>query len=315
MLLDEVGDIPADLQVKLLRVIEHRAVTPVGDARPRPTDIRIIAATNRPLDELMATGQFREDLFFRLSVFPIHIPPLRDRREDIPALAEHFLRQSRLADIADARLSDELLDELRSRPWVGNIRELRNAIEHAAIVARGRAIRREHLPAATVRADETPAPAGSQLQGWLAEWTRREVQTPAHPTRRRLALRAAPRAGRAAGPQGRPGTVPAQPRRGGRDAGHSPGHPPAEAAEIRHRVERLGLNPSEYERTSPAIGRENRILKKTISSTANLRAPAGRIMLRSKSRYYDFQKHNTSEARDQTFTWRRVPCDIAEGLH
>ena len=106
VLLDEVGDIPPDLQVKLLRAIEHREVTPVGDARPRPTDIRVIAATNRPLAELMAAGQFREDLFFRLSVFPIHIPPLRERREDIPALAEHFLRQSRLPDVADTRLAD-----------------------------------------------------------------------------------------------------------------------------------------------------------------------------------------------------------------
>ncbi len=181
MLLDEVGDIPPDLQVKLLRVIEHRAVTPVGDARPRPTDIRVIAATNRPLDELMAAGQFREDLFFRLSVFPIHIPPLRDRREDIPALAEHFLRQSRLAGIADAGLSDALLDELQSRAWVGNIRELRNAIEHAAIVARGQVIRPEHLPAATVRVEEKPAPATPDLPGWLADWARREVHTPRTP--------------------------------------------------------------------------------------------------------------------------------------
>ncbi len=94
MLLDEAGDIPANLQVKLLRAIEHREVTPVGDARPRPTDIRVIAATNRPLADLMASGQFREDLFFRLSVFQIHIPPLRERPEDIPALAEHFLRSA-----------------------------------------------------------------------------------------------------------------------------------------------------------------------------------------------------------------------------
>ena len=149
MLLDEVGDIPPNLQVKLLRAIEHREVTPVGDARPRPTDIRVIAATNRPLADLMATGQFREDLFFRLSVFQIHIPPLRDRREDIPALVEHFLRQSRLPDVADPHLTEEVLDELRSRPWAGNVRELRNAIEHAAIVARGRTIRPEHLPPAS----------------------------------------------------------------------------------------------------------------------------------------------------------------------
>ena len=178
MLLDEVGDIPTDLQVKLLRVLEHRAVTPVGDARPRPTDIRLIAATNRPLDRLMAAGRFREDLFFRLSVFPIHIAPLRERREDIPALAEHFLGRSRPAGIADLRLGDELLAELRSRPWIGNIRELRNAIEHAAIVARGQLIRPEHLPPAMVRAEELPISSGVDLPGWLVEWARREIQSP-----------------------------------------------------------------------------------------------------------------------------------------
>ena len=133
VLLDEVGDIPAVMQVKILRAIEHREVTPVGDARPRPTDIRVVAATNRPLGELMATGQFREDLFFRLSVFPIHLPPLRERRDDIPALAEHFLKQTRLPNIAESPLSKDVLEELYSRPWVGNVRELRNAIEHAAI--------------------------------------------------------------------------------------------------------------------------------------------------------------------------------------
>jgi two-component system nitrogen regulation response regulator GlnG len=175
VLLDEIGDVPPALQVKLLRTIEHREVTPVGDARPRPTDIRVIAATNRPLGELMAAGQFREDLFFRLSVFPIHIPPLRDRREDIPALAEHFLRQSRLPNIADARLTEEVLDELRARPWTGNIRELRNAIEHAAIVARGRTIRPEHLPAAPANAPSMPATIGPSLRGQLAEWARQEA--------------------------------------------------------------------------------------------------------------------------------------------
>ena len=179
VMLDEVGDIAMDLQVKLLRVIENREVTPVGDARPRPTNIRLIAATNRPLEELMASGQFREDLFFRLSVFPIHIPPLRDRREDIPALAEYFLRSYRTAEHAEVRLSTEVLDELRLRSWVGNIRELRNVIEHAAIVARGRAIRCEDLPPALARAEETPT-AGTQFSDWLADWTRSEIQAPSH---------------------------------------------------------------------------------------------------------------------------------------
>ena len=182
MLLDEVGDIPLSLQVKLLRAIEHREVTPVGDARPRPTDIRVIAATNRPLAELMATGQFREDLFFRLSVFQIHIPPLRDRREDIPALAEHFLRQSHLSDDGEVRLADDALAELSSRPWPGNVRELRNTIEHATILARGRTIRPEHLPAAGAQ------PAGASLSVYdeicklLSDWARREVSKGNAPT-------------------------------------------------------------------------------------------------------------------------------------
>jgi two-component system nitrogen regulation response regulator GlnG len=183
VLLDEVGDIPLSLQVKLLRVIEHREFTPVGDARPRPTDIRVIAATNRPLPQLMATGQFREDLFFRLGVFQIQVPPLRDRREDIPALAEHFLRQSHPADDVDVRLSEDVLDELRARPWPGNIRELRNTIEHATIVARGRTIRPEHLPAAPTspaavsESTSTSASASGHdaIREHLAEWARREA--------------------------------------------------------------------------------------------------------------------------------------------
>jgi two-component system nitrogen regulation response regulator GlnG len=176
VLLDEIGDVPPSLQVKLLRVLEHREVTPVGDARPRPTDIRIIAATNRLLAEMMAAGQFREDLFYRLSVFPIHLPPLRDRREDIPALAEHFLRQSRLPDVADPPLTREVLDELRTRQWAGNIRELRNAIEHAAIVSRGRTIRPEHLPAPSANPVGTVASAAGDIGPQLAKWARREAE-------------------------------------------------------------------------------------------------------------------------------------------
>jgi two-component system nitrogen regulation response regulator GlnG len=173
VLLDEAGDIPLPLQVKLLRAIEHREVTPVGDARPRPTDIRVIAATNRPMADLLASGQFREDLFFRLSVFPIHLPPLRDRRDDIPLLAEHFLGQFRVPGAGDSRLSPEVLEALRARHWSGNVRELRNAIEHAAIVARGRSIRPEHLPSGT---SPTPPTIGQDLQEQATRWARQEAR-------------------------------------------------------------------------------------------------------------------------------------------
>jgi len=176
VLLDEVGDIPTLLQVKLLRTLEHREVTPVGDATPRPTNIRLIAATNRPLAELMATGQFRDDLFYRLSVFPIHLPPLRDRPDDIPLLAEHFLKQAHLPNVADG-LSSEVLAELRARPWPGNVRELRNAIEHAAIVARGRPIRVEHLPAPFPGSTSARPPVARTIQEQATLWAREETRT------------------------------------------------------------------------------------------------------------------------------------------
>jgi two-component system nitrogen regulation response regulator GlnG len=177
VLLDEVGDIPPALQVKLLRAIEHREVTPVGDARPRSTNIRVIAATNRVLGELMASGQFREDLYFRLSVFPIHLPPLRERREDIPSLAAHFLMQARLPDVVDAHLSGDVLEALQARPWVGNVRELRNAIEHAAIVARGRPIRPEHLPPAATDIAAGGPPEMREIRERISRWTGREIRT------------------------------------------------------------------------------------------------------------------------------------------
>ncbi len=181
VLLDEVGDIPLPLQVKLLRAIEHREVTPVGEARARPTDIRVIAATNRPLADLMASGQFREDLFFRLGVFQIQIPPLRDRREDIPALAEHFLRRSHLPRIAETPLAPEVISALRSRPWKGNIRELRNTIEHAAIVARGQPIRPEHLPTVPGPAADPPSAQGVEeaIARWSSQFPRASGTSPA----------------------------------------------------------------------------------------------------------------------------------------
>jgi len=183
VLLDEIGDVPLELQVKLLRAIERLEVTPVGDARPRPIDLRVIAATNRPLEERIAAGQFREDLYFRLSVFPIRIPPLRERLEDLPALAEHFLRRSRISDTGAGRLSEEVLEALHSRAWPGNVRELRNAVEHAAIVARGQPIRPEHLPPPPKTSTSGPGGASESPEAALASrldaWARRAATQPA----------------------------------------------------------------------------------------------------------------------------------------
>ncbi|WP_435010615.1 sigma-54-dependent transcriptional regulator [Tundrisphaera lichenicola] len=179
VLLDEVGDIPLNLQVKLLRAIEHREVTPVGDARPRPTDIRLVAATNQPLDDLMKSGQFRQDLYFRLSVFRIEVPPLRDRRGDIPLLADHFLNRSRFSSGNRTEITDEAVEELDSRPWAGNVRELRNAIEHAAVISRGQPIRPEHLP--TIGLGTENSTRGSSAEGLreqCAAWASREGSIP-----------------------------------------------------------------------------------------------------------------------------------------
>jgi two-component system nitrogen regulation response regulator GlnG len=124
----------------------------------------------------MAAGQFREDLFFRLSVFQIRVPPLRDRREDIPALAEHFLRHLHPSDAPGVRLSAAALAELRGRPWAGNVRELRNTVEHAAIVARSGTIGPEHLPPASAGVPAPERAPGASVQEALAHWARRQLQ-------------------------------------------------------------------------------------------------------------------------------------------
>ncbi|MBW3542323.1 MAG: sigma-54 dependent transcriptional regulator, partial [Planctomycetes bacterium] len=131
---DEIGDVSVLTQTKLLRVLETRSITPVGSNQPQNTDFRLVAATNRPLEEMVAAGSFREDLLYRLNVFRIEMPPLRERREDIPLLGRHFL--SRIDRLGKATLSDEALEELSCRPWHGNVRELRNAIEYAVITTR-----------------------------------------------------------------------------------------------------------------------------------------------------------------------------------
>lgn len=171
VLLDEIGDVPLGVQVKLLRALEQREILPVGDTRPRAVKIRVLAATNRSLVDLIAAGQFREDLYFRLGVFHIHLPPLRERREDIAILAQHFLRQIVPAQgLRELSLADDAVRELESRDWRGNVRELRNAVEHGALVARGGAVRAEHLPAAESFAPPSSAAPGDLARRHIAEW-------------------------------------------------------------------------------------------------------------------------------------------------
>jgi formate hydrogenlyase transcriptional activator len=133
--LDEVGELPAETQVALLRVLQEHEFERVGGTRSIQTDVRVIAATNRDLKEAIATGVFRSDLFYRLNVFPIEIPPLRNRREDIPLLVEYFIdRFARKAGKNIKGVNKKTLDKLQSYPWPGNIRELQNVIERSMIV-------------------------------------------------------------------------------------------------------------------------------------------------------------------------------------
>ena len=143
LFLDEVSDLSPSLQAKLLRVLEHGELTPLGADEPVKTEFRVIAASQHDLKQLVKSGDFRQDLYYRLCTFEILIPPLRERRDDIPLLARHFAHQ--FGD-ASAQLDQETLAELQRRDWQGNVRELRNAIEHALVVARRGAVLPTHLP-------------------------------------------------------------------------------------------------------------------------------------------------------------------------
>jgi len=137
-LLDEVGEMSLPMQAKLLRVIQEREVTRVGGDAPVPVDVRLISATNRDLIERIREGAFREDLYYRLNVIHLTLPPLRERREDIPLLADHFLGQfAEKHGKAVKGFSPEAMDQLIRAPWPGNVRELANAVERAVVLARG----------------------------------------------------------------------------------------------------------------------------------------------------------------------------------
>jgi two-component system nitrogen regulation response regulator GlnG len=145
LFLDEIGDMPLDAQTRLLRVLQQGEYTTVGGRTPIRTDVRIIAATNRDLRQLIQQGLFREDLYYRLNVVPLRLPPLRERVEDIPDLVRHFLRKAEEEGLPTKHLDAEALDILRHHRWPGNVRELENLIRRLAVLHSG-----ETIPASAI---------------------------------------------------------------------------------------------------------------------------------------------------------------------
>jgi two-component system nitrogen regulation response regulator GlnG len=193
LFLDEVADIPLAVQVKLLRALEHGEVMPVGSGQTVQTSFRLITATHQDLPAKVRGGEFRHDLFYRLSTFQIDLPALRQRPEDIPLLVDWFVQQLGAGAGSAARVSREALAELTGRDWHGNVRELRNAIEHALILAKGGVILPEHLPLpmpplqapANAVGSAVPGaanpPAGpsetQQLRALIERWARERLRT------------------------------------------------------------------------------------------------------------------------------------------
>ncbi len=154
--MDEVGEMPASLQVKLLRVLQQREVIPVGATDAIPVDVRIIAATNRDLEEEVRRGNFRSDLFYRLNVIAIDLPPLRDRRDDLILLIDAFLQSMAPEGEEPKALSAEAMDAVMVYEWPGNVRELQNALEHAVVLSSGSLIEPQHLPERITRQKKEP---------------------------------------------------------------------------------------------------------------------------------------------------------------
>ena len=147
LFLDEIGELPPALQVKLLRVLQEEEVRPLGESKPRKVDARVLAATARDLESDVREGRFREDLFYRLNVVRVEVPPLRERQQDIPLLVDHFLAHFRDALGKPVRgLADDALARLVAYPWPGNVRELENVMERAIILARGEWLTLAELP-------------------------------------------------------------------------------------------------------------------------------------------------------------------------
>jgi len=169
LFLDEIGDISAKTQVDLLRVLQEKTIHHLGSSKPIKIDVRIVSATNRDLEKAVKSGAFREDLYYRLNVVCINVPPLRDRKEDIPLLLNHFLKKFSIENgKAVAGFSGDAMEILIAYPWPGNVRELENVVEHAVVVCKGDEIMPGNLPDNVKReirtAEEEPAPVPKSLE-------------------------------------------------------------------------------------------------------------------------------------------------------
>ncbi|WP_373924956.1 sigma-54 interaction domain-containing protein [Duganella vulcania] len=176
LFLDEIGDVPLAMQVKLLRLIESGTYRRVGSVDTRHAAFRLVAATHQPLEQMMARGEFRQDLYYRISAFPIVLPPLRGRTEDIALLVHSFLRRAG-AGRRQLSVDDAAMAQLQRRPWPGNVRELRNVLERASLFADDGVIRAEHLPAAPPAAMRDRHASGATLSEAMPGFggTRREL--------------------------------------------------------------------------------------------------------------------------------------------
>jgi DNA-binding NtrC family response regulator len=175
LFLDEIGDMSLVLQAKILRALQEREIERLGGEERIPVDVRVAAATHRELDALIASGDFREDLFYRLAVVRLHLPPLRERPGDVVALALHYAARFARQHLRSIRgLAADAVAALEAHPWPGNVRELRNAVERAVLLAPGRALRAADLALGAAAADA--APAGEPLPGYRADLTMAEVE-------------------------------------------------------------------------------------------------------------------------------------------
>lgn len=173
LFLDEIGEIPPGIQIKLLRVLQEREFERVGDTKTTKVNVRVIAATNRNLQQMAAEGTFREDLFYRLHVFPIYVPPLRKRKSDVLQLADFFLEKySKSSGKHVRRLSSPVIDMLYSYHWPGNVRELENIIERGVILAEGDALHPHHLPPTLQTAEQVGTPPKGSLKSLVETYER-----------------------------------------------------------------------------------------------------------------------------------------------